>query len=56
VQRETALEAQEEMLAVRVRRLHRPAREPLRPALGCVARVEREDLLRYPLAKGRADA
>src|SRR4029453_14787861 len=41
VERELALEADEEMLALRVPRAHGPSREPLGPAVAREARVRR---------------
>ena len=44
---EVALEAQEQVLAVGVDRVHRAPGQPLGPAVGAEARVRRADLVRH---------
>ncbi len=55
VERQVALEAQEEVLAVRVDAEHAPPCQPLGPAVGGVARVRRADLVRHLALQHRAD-
>jgi hypothetical protein len=56
VDREVALEAQEQVLAVRVDGADRAAREPLRPAVAPEARVRRRDLVGHVALQDRPDA
>lgn len=56
VQREAAVEAQEQVLAACVDRAHRATRQPLWPAVVLVARMRRDDLLRDLPLEHRADA
>ena len=56
VQRQAAVEAQEQVLAVRVDRAHSATGQPLGPAIELVARMRREDLLGHASLEHRANA